>query len=183
MEQFRKRVGEREGETEEENKKRKKEGRKERTGSASCTCGTPFNFSCIISTALLLTALSSFSFFSHSLSSKFTSPYKTALPCLGCLFPTHWRASQPWFVLWFLFFFSKIQSVCRLCGFEANVAEKTFWLCHYCSECQEVRTEWYLESLQASGVSEHARVQRCMHNDLQREWLCVINDELEILLW
>ena len=36
---------------------------------------------------------------------------------------------------------------------------------------------------EASGVSEHARVQWCVHNDLKREWLCVINDELQILPW
>ena len=35
----------------------------------------------------------------------------------------------------------------------------------------------------ASGESEHARVQRWVHNDLKREWLCVIDDELRILPW
>ena len=35
----------------------------------------------------------------------------------------------------------------------------------------------------AFGVSEHARVQRRVHNDLKREWLCVIDDTLEILPW
>ena len=35
----------------------------------------------------------------------------------------------------------------------------------------------------ASGASEHARGQRWVHNDLKREWLCVINDALEILPW
>ena len=36
----------------------------------------------------------------------------------------------------------------------------------------------------ASGVSEHARVQRRVHIDLKREWMCVIDDHdaLEILL-
>ena len=31
--------------------------------------------------------------------------------------------------------------------------------------------------------SEHARVQRWVHNDPKREWLCVIDDTLEILPW
>ena len=35
----------------------------------------------------------------------------------------------------------------------------------------------------ASGASEHARVQRWVHNDLKKEWLCVIDDELRILPW
>ena len=31
--------------------------------------------------------------------------------------------------------------------------------------------------------SEHARVERWVHNNLKREWLCVIDDALEILPW
>ena len=32
-------------------------------------------------------------------------------------------------------------------------------------------------------MSKYARVQRCVHNDLKREWLCVIDNALQILLW
>ena len=35
----------------------------------------------------------------------------------------------------------------------------------------------------ASGASEHARVQRWVHNGLKREWLCFIDDDLRILPW
>ena len=35
----------------------------------------------------------------------------------------------------------------------------------------------------ASGAREHARVQQWVHNDLKREWLCVIDDQLQILPW
>ena len=36
---------------------------------------------------------------------------------------------------------------------------------------------------EAFGASEHARFQRWVHNDLKRERLCVIDDELRILPW
>ena len=32
-----------------------------------------------------------------------------------------------------------------------------------------------------SAVSEHSRVQRRVHNDVKREWLCVIDNALDIL--
>ena len=35
----------------------------------------------------------------------------------------------------------------------------------------------------ASGANEHARVQRWVHIDLKREWMCVTDDELQILPW
>ena len=36
---------------------------------------------------------------------------------------------------------------------------------------------------QASRESKHARAQRWVHNDMKREWLCVIDDALEIMPW
>ena len=35
----------------------------------------------------------------------------------------------------------------------------------------------------ACGVSEYARIQQWVHNDLKREWLCVLDDALKISPW